>query len=416
MINENELFMKRYLIQQMCNEIRSNLWIIVELTIVSVVLWVIFSFFSEVIMIRTQNYGYDCTDVLAGDVKEIPVSDLHPEDESRSRIDDVNMIVAQLRANPYVEFVGLGKNARPYQFSFWGERLSFTEDTTYNEYLGNVRQITPEVIRIFKIESTDGKSTDQLAKVIEDGDWIVGEFDRPFMPEQKEAKLFLNKNVIVDRDSSVVAHIGATARSLQRSDYEGAWGGSIYKPLGNQMPYQILIRVKSGKTKDFMASINSSDLTYGHVFVSNLQSLKNLAAEGNLGIETRIRDSFVCAIFMLFIIFLGFLGTYWFRTQQRVSEIAIRKVNGAVNRDILARLITEGLILFCIAAVPAGVIGYLVIKSEIMDSLDLGRTHVKYLYGAIITIVSMLAIISAGIIFPARSAMKINPAEALKDQ
>ena len=47
--------------------------------------------------------------------------------------------------------------------------------------------------------------------------------------------------------------------------------------------------------------------------------------------------------FLLLNIFLGLLGTFWFRTQQRRSEIALHKVHGASDMSIFTRLISEGL-------------------------------------------------------------------------
>lgn len=49
--------------------------------------------------------------------------------------------------------------------------------------------------------------------------------------------------------------------------------------------------------------------------------------------------------FLLLNIFLGLLGTFWFRTQQRRSEIALHKAHGASDMSIFVRLISEGLLL-----------------------------------------------------------------------
>ncbi len=71
-----------------------------------------------------------------------------------------------------------------------------------------------------------------------------------------------------------------------------------------------------------------------------------------------IRNFIVVMVFLLLCIFLGLLGTFWFRTQQRVSEIAIRKVNGATGADIFRRLIGEGLLLLLIVTPVAVLLDY----------------------------------------------------------
>lgn len=119
---------------------------------------------------------------------------------------------------------------------------------------------------------------------------------------------------------------------------------------------------------------------------------------------------------MLLVIFLGFLGTFWFRTQQRVPEIAVRKVNGATKGDIFRRLLGEGMILLAVSVVPALVVGYYFLQSDIAPDFVRGRHIGDMVYGALTTVTVLVIMIVCGIYFPARVAMNINPAEALKDQ
>ena len=121
-------------------------------------------------------------------------------------------------------------------------------------------------------------------------------------------------------------------------------------------------------------------------------------------------------IFLLINIFLGLLGTFWFRTQQRVQEVALRKVNGATSRSVFGRLITEGLILLAIATPIAFgldcLLAHFELNSPYYDYLEWDRMIVCVLIVAAL----MALMIVAGICFPARKAMKIEPAIALKDE
>lgn len=194
--------MKRFLLPQMRNEWRSNLWMMIEIAVVAIILFAIFSFYASVIRIKSQNYGYDTNDVVVGQVKMIPKDawtvDCNPEEMYGRSLESVEMLMAEMRQNPYVELVGVGKNATPYDMSFWNGDLSYTEDSVFYHFTGNGRDVSPDVIRIFRLQSTDGKTTEELAKVIEKGDIIVGEFDHPFIPDQTEAKKFLNKMVVLN--------------------------------------------------------------------------------------------------------------------------------------------------------------------------------------------------------------------------
>lgn len=413
--------MKRFLLPQMRNELRSNLWMLIEIAVVAIILFAIFSFYASVIRIKSQNYGYDTNDVLVGQVKMLPTEaremDCKPEEFNGKSLEYVELLMAEMRQNPYVELVGVGKNAIPYDLSFWRGELSYTQDSVSYHFSGNGRDVSPDVIRIFRLQSTDGKTTEELAKVIEKGDIIVGEFDTPFIPNQDEAKKFLNKTIILDNDSSRVYHVGAVSKSLQRDDYEGAWGGSVYIPIiGQSFPSQVIIRVKPGKSHDFLESIAGADLTRGWVYFSDIKEISKYSDQVHFGINTLIRNTAVCAGFMLLVIFLGFLGTFWFRTQQRVPEIAVRKVNGATKGCVFRRLLGEGMILLAVSVVPALVVGYYFLQSDIAPGFVRGRQIVDMVYGALTTVTVLVIMIVCGIYFPARVAMNINPAEALKDQ
>ncbi len=413
--------MKRFLLPQMRNEWRSNLWMMIEIAVVAIILFAIFSFYASVIRIKSQNYGYDTNDVVVGQVKMIPKDawtvDCNPEEMYGRSLESVEMLMAEMRQNPYVELVGVGKNAIPYDMSFWNGDLSYTEDSVFYHFTGNGRDVSPDVIRIFRLQSTDGKTTEELAKVIEKGDIIVGEFDHPFIPDQTEAKKFLNKMVVLNNYSSRLYHVGAVSKSLQRNDFEGAWGGSVYIPIiGWSFPDQVIIRVKPGKSHEFLESLADADLTRGMVYFSDIKEISKYSDQVHFGMNTLIRNTAVCAGFMLLVIFLGFLGTFWFRTQQRVPEIAVRKVNGATKGDIFRRLLGEGMILLTVSVVPALVVGYYFLQSDIAPDFVRGRHIGDMVYGALTTVTVLVIMIVCGIYFPARVAMNINPAEALKDQ
>lgn len=413
--------MKRFLLPQMRNEWRSNLWMMIEIAVVAIILFAIFSFYASVIRIKSQNYGYDTNDVVVGQVKMIPKDawtvDCNPEEMYGRSLESVEMLMAEMRQNPYVELVGVGKNAIPYDMSFWNGDLSYTEDSVFYHFTGNGRDVSPDVIRIFRLQSTDGKTTEELAKVIEKGDIIVGEFDHPFIPDQTEAKKFLNKMVVLNNYSSRLYHVGAVSKSLQRNDFEGAWGGSVYIPIiGWSFPDQVIIRVKPGKSHEFLESLADADLTRGMVYFSDIKEISKYSDQVHFGMNTLIRNTAVCAGFMLLVIFLGFLGTFWFRTQERVPEIAVRKVNGATKGDIFRRLLGEGMILLTVSVVPALVVGYYFLQSDIAPYFVRGRHIGDMVYGALTTVTVLVIMIVCGIYFPARVAMNINPAEALKDQ
>lgn len=406
--------MDRFIIQQMRNEWRGNIWLVLQLTVVSIVLWVILSFFSLIIAVRSQDYGYDTTDVLAGTINIVKTN--YSDEEYAALHDRVDDLVTNLRNNPHVEFVGVGSNSMPYNFNLSGVTVTTVDPDTTRSIHCNRRSISPDIVRILRLKSLDGRTTEELAQVIERGEFIMGDYD-PSITDREHIEDFLNKTAYLGNDSSQTVRIGALAHSVHRSDYENVFFGVLYSPLSiRRFPDEIVIRVRPGQARDFLESLKTKDLKSGNVYITDLSELSDMAEACQRDMTGFIRNCSVCAAFLMFVVFLGFLGTFWFRTQQRVPELAIRKVCGATPGGLFARMLTEGCILLSVSLVLAAAGAWLLIHYELVNTGLYFQTPESAVYGALATIVILIMLITAGIWFPARLAMGISPAEALKEQ
>ena len=133
----------------------------------------------------------------------------------------------------------------------------------------------------------------------------------------------------------------------------------------------------------------------------------------HLQFDNMTRNLTACAIFLLVAVFLGILGSFWYRTQQRIPEIALRKVNGATDSEVFRRLISEGLMIL-VFAIPFIV----ALAALVITQVELGLELPGWLLWSMIPVTAAILALTivAGILFPARKEIKINPAEALKDQ
>ena len=118
--------------------------------------------------------------------------------------------------------------------------------------------------------------------------------------------------------------------------------------------------------------------------------------------------------------------SFWFRVQQRVSEIAIRKVCGANRKQIFVRLITEGLILLFVSTIIVSAIIWPV-ADKFMDKFIRMSNRISFMGASLIDNqvilimeITSVIVIAIGIIislwYPARKAMQIEPAEAIKSE
>ncbi len=112
---------------------------------------------------------------------------------------------------------------------------------------------------------------------------------------------------------------------------------------------------------------------------------------------------------------LGIVGTFWFRTQHRRAESALRIAVGASRMQLWQRLNKEGLLLLTLAALPAAVICYNIGHLELTEGyMEWGV--VRFLITFVITYFLMSLMILVGIWFPARQVIRIHPAEALREE
>ena len=129
---------------------------------------------------------------------------------------------------------------------------------------------------------------------------------------------------------------------------------------------------------------------------------------------SELRTYFTGAAFLALNIFLGLLGTFWFRTSQRIPEIAIRKANGATRSDIFRRVIGEGELLLLLVTPLAAVFDYLIAHFELNAIYPWDYFEPTRFFSCIAISWGFMALmIFLGILIPANRAMNIAPARAL---
>lgn len=420
--------MKRNLVPQMLREGYDNIWLVLGLTIVCLAIW----FFGSALFSTLRNYfrplGFDGDNVYVLSIgRRSPGSVDYVEVENRDETNnaDLKAILAQLRSNPNVEAAGLTQNGAPYQNSFWGNsvRLRYpSPDSIF--YMGNTRYISPEIVRVLKLKSHTGKDLAFLEGKLEGGDILVGHMDKGRFVDKENLKRLpedmLGKQVFMGGDTSKLYRVGDIITKIRRNTYEDvAEEGSLIFPIdesGNVADsWDIMVRVKPGCgnkfRQDFDEKLEMTSLR--NVYLRDCTKLSDMRKKVERKEDMQARMTVVVIGFMLVIIFLGLLGTFWFRVQQRVSEIAIRRVCGATRGDILRRIISEGLVLLVVASVLVSVIGWIVIVKFGYDD-RFSRMELLWLELATFVVVAVGIVVS--VMIPGWVAMRINPAEAVKDE
>jgi putative ABC transport system permease protein len=183
---------------------------------------------------------------------------------------------------------------------------------------------------------------------------------------------------------------------------------------------ELCVRVRADRDQNFMENLKADSekqFRIGNLYISDIKSFKDIRRSYQQSMMNELRNYTVGMAFLMLNIFLGLLGTFWFRTQQRRGEIALHKAMGATDGAVFGRLMSEGMFLLLIVTVPAVIIDVLLAHFE-LNSWRNGTTleWPRMAFCAAATFILIAAMIGVGIGLPARRAMKVQPAEALHDE
>lgn len=415
--------MNKKLFTQICNEWRTNLWLFVELLLVSVVLWFIVDYVYVQTATYTEPRGFNadhCYQIKMGYLTA-KSPDFNPADTLVA--ENIDELVRRLEHRPEIEAVSLSQNSFPYNGSNSGTVAKY--DTlsagTNSEYLVR-RYVTPGFLRVFQYTGTRGETPEQLASLLKENTFLAS--DNIFQHEyHTQLTPFVGKSFYLHRDSTKTYTLAASLKTVRYMDYESASESLCMVALLPRFLYnvglELCVRVRPDQDIDFperLKADSEKQFRIGNVFISEVRSFKDIRRNFQQMWVNNIRNYATGMGFLMLNIFLGLLGTFWFRTQQRRSEVALQLALGSTKRRVFGRLLSEALILLTIATIPAIVVDYNLTHAELNASYN-GTTldPVRFIITILATWVLIAVMILLGIWFPARKATRIQPAEALHE-
>lgn len=415
--------MIKKLLTQIKNEWRNNLWLAFELLVVSVVMWFVVDYLYCRVATYLEPRGFDtenCYLIKMGNLTD-KSADYKPYESNEQRRDDVLELVERLRRRPEVEAVSLSQNSYPYNGSNSTDIVRY--DTLTSPDWTIRRLVTPDFVRVFRYQGTRGETPEQLAAMLERGELLAS--DNLYRRYNVPLTSFVRKPFHIMDDTTKTVRLGAALQDVRYNDYQQAcYSYCMVYNLNEMVGHihsgnELCVRVRQMQDNDFIAQLKAdseSQLRVGNIYISDVRSFRDIRRNFQQAWNNDIRNNVVGMAFLLLNIFLGLLGTFWFRTQQRRSEIALHKVSGATNRNIFNHLICEGLLLLVLVTPVAFIIEYNVAHVE-LNSWRNGTTLEwdRLLLCTGISFILIALMIAIGIGIPACKAMKIHPTEALHD-
>lgn len=412
------------LLKQIWNERRSNIWLWAELLCVFVFLWYIIDTVYVTARVYYEPVGFDITDTykISFNTKTDKSPEFIPADKKTTTGgEDMLEIIGRLRRLPEIEAVSLSNNARPYTGSNSGFR--FAIDTLQAYALR--RPVTPDFFTVFRYQNAEESAGISLPQVLQDNNVVVSE---NLFPLDYKGDRRLMQRILTDSDDSTRTYqVAAVTKKVRYNDFWPAYEdryvafGISEKDLANTRDatwYEVCVRVKPG-TKNFeerIMDLSDTQFAAGNLFILKVESFDDIRDNFQISSYNGVKMEMWMLAFLLVNIFLGIIGTFWFRTQHRKSEMGLRIAVGSTRKLLWNMLIGEGLLLLIIATIPAMVICYSLGISEFINKWRLDWSLGRYFIGIIVTFGFMALMIIVGILYPARQAMHIEPAEALHNE
>lgn len=419
------------ILKQIRNEWRSNLFLFMELLLVFVVLWYIVDLTTVTARVYNAPMGYDtehCYHITIG--KLTPKAAAYNSNYTTD--DDINHLLElaeRLRHRAGIETVALSQNSFPYNQG--SNSINIGVDTVMIH--ARLYWATPGFFHLFRFKGVDGASAEKMDEALQNGQLVISSNLTEDYPQlgMKDATSLLGQELPLWRiDNDLRNRVGAIGAPVRWSHFYTTheWGGTYVarllsmedmKNLADPRYVDVILRVHPDADKNFANTLlEDADRLYqvGNLYLLDATPFSELRRQSELEDMNELKTQFCVLGFLLMNIFLGVIGTFWFRTQHRRREMALRMAMGSSRNAVFIRLMQEGLLLLSLATVPAAIVALNVGVAELVDVSKMTFDAERFLLDIFLTWLLMALMIIAGIWYPARKAMKVQPAEALHDE
>lgn len=437
--------MIKSILTQIWNQRRANGWLFAELLIVFVLLWYCLDMLYGFAYAERQPKGYDLEHVyklrLSTNPKQLV---LCSSEDSLQRFwfKPMEEAFRRIKEHPDIESA-----------SIWLGADAYTRNTIIQGYtmdsihvtVANIRYVSPEYFDVMRIPIQEGtgmfsadvnafESTTGSSLSFASAGWNPAITPLPAVITLELAdSLFHTDSGVLGQEffdyytGSSLRYRVAAVCSHQKTDDYARYEPFILTPLPNwfyraQAVPSISIRVRpEADTGDFATRFSremASRLQVAPFYLFEVRSYDEQKAERDAaeGITPYIRSARLIAVFFSFNVFIGLMGTFWFRTRHRRSEIALRMAMGSSRIKICGQLLGEGLLLLVLATIPALIICGNLVMAEATMTEQADATGIRFAIVSLSTFFLMGLMVIVGVWFPATRAMRVHPAEALHDE
>ncbi|WP_042367677.1 ABC transporter permease [Bacteroides neonati] len=422
--------MIRQLLKLIWNQRRQNSWIAFELLLVFVALWAIADLFVVQTTLYLRPLGYRVENCWRLSFDNYTQEATEYESDTllhKTQGEALTAILDRLRRCDEVEDACVAFFSSPYSSgNTWRSLLPCTADSArFKEQSYHCYYVTPEYFNVFGIRGQGGEALDELSRKHPSDIFVTPELAVDFFGSINAAA---GQKVVMSSGGTEV-HIAAVTTPIREDDfsrstamfYQVMDAAEVEQRSGlfGAAMMEASLRMKTAMTQEQMDAflIGLGDrLRDGNLYVNGAESW--LDKRDSLLAHTwqMLHISLLLVLFILLNVFFGVISVFWLRIEQRRSEIGLRMAMGSTRSKVGFFFTAEGwLLLVTILPLSLIVIANFFVM-EIPETYHIPFTWWRLLIGLGLALFVLLSIISLGTWFPASRAMKVQPAEVLRDE
>lgn len=446
--------MIKTILHQIWNERRQNGWLFLELVAVSIFLWLAIDPLFVLISHECIPKGYNSDNVYC--LEFMPTDIAYEDDADVVCENDFNSAVNIMRSLPEVAAYSVAfSNNVPNSMS--NNCPQYTIDSTMTAD-GKSRSMHITTYETYDYSGSDYFATMQIRDV------HTGEV----MKKSGEHGAYISENLaldafgttdvigrkmsIPDNNNETVTVVGlfSTVQTLRYIE-------PMYliirvcdrSEICNYMPksyifenFKIFVRLRQGTDVDgFMKRFEKEvapklNFKYKRFEMLNAIDKYGEKAPKMFGMYNKYRMQLILSGFALFCAFLGIISTYWIRSQARRSDVGLLRSMGATSGRVLWQFILEGWLLVTASflltlplllhkvhsmgfATPLAKYASMMWE-ELMLAGDAAYLHnqpvTHFVIVTLLAYLFVLAVAAIGIIIPTKRIIRMQPAEALREE
>jgi len=426
--------MLKQILKQLWTQRRSNVWILLELIVVSVAIWWVIDPLFVIRCNQSIPQGFNYTGIYRITLGELPQKSPHykaEESDSVNAMINFNRIVDRIKHYPGVEALTVTDYCYPLsegnsQSSYCCKSNTVNAQNMYYYNIGDYFQV-------FRYTSTKDHRWQTLAKV-------ETKTNDVFITKDIEKKLFGEKSALgmklTGDDSTNVYTVAGVLDYVKATSSEQPHPVILlplkdlnYRQLPNEV--QIFLRMKEGMAeRPFLEAFKKQmfgELCIGNYYLVQITPFSKIKTdyEYSNGITNTLRIKTGLAIFLLVNMLLGIIGTFWLKCGARRGEIGLRMVLGSTRKELHRFFLIEGWLLTSLAFLIGIIISlqFVYINGFYQSGVNneagtpwVNNMFLHFIAVSVIVYLLLLVTVIIGTWLPVSKACRVSPVDVLRDE